>query len=228
MSQDPQFIHAHRTPFHDEAGEAILRRFDSHWHTSRGSRTVPSRADLNSGILENTLSHSFFLERVTPTVARFRVAGQAIHTHLGMEPRGMPISAVFTPAGRQMLAPLIYDVCENPAIVEVPLIAQRRFAFGSIRARLLMMPVRTIDREINMICGAMVMDGSGGSRSLRFDIDPDYPLRTEHVRPAIRTVHEVLTDVPHVAQTASEVTPRAPEPSPAPRLSGLRLVVDNT
>ena len=219
MSRDPQYKASHRTPFHAPQGEAVLRQIEEHWQLTRGAQTVPYRSDLTNFGLGDALSHSFTLERVTPSVARFRVAGQALHDHLRMEPRGMPISAMFTPQGRQMLAPLIFDVCETPCIVEVSLMTPKRFAAPSLRARLLMMPVRTGDAdEINTIFGALVVDGKGSSRTMRFDFDPDGVLRSEQLRPKIRTIHEVAEPV------VEDVVPsRVVTPFPA-----LRLVVDNT
>lgn len=224
MSRDPQLARPHRTPFHDAKGETVLRRIESHWQVVRGTQTVPYRSDLTTNAMSDEISHSFTLERVTPSVARFRVAGQALHSHLKMEPRGMPISAMFTPQGRQMLAPLIYDVCENLAIVEVSLMTPRRFAKSTLRARLLMMPVRTGDADINTIFGALVVDGKSGGRTLRFDFDPEGTLRTEHLRaPQIRTVHEVAAPVP-VTPSSHET----PMPRPAAHAARLRLVVDNS
>ena len=218
MSQDRIRTLAPRVPFHDHDGEKVLGQVESHWRNLRANQLVPNRADIGLGVLSLVLGHTFVLERVTPSVARFRVAGQAIHSMLNMEPRGMPISAIFTPMGRQMLAPLIYDVCEGPELVEIPLIAQRGLARSPLRARLLMLPIRTIGDEINAIFGALVVDGRAGRRSIRFDFDVESELRTEVLSPAIRTVHEVI----------DEPVPTPPIQSFAVKRPGLRLVVDNT
>ena len=218
MSQDRIFSLNPRAPFHDDDGEKMLCQVESHWRNVRVNQLVPSRADIGTGILAPVLGHTFVLERVTASVARFRVAGQAIHSMLNMEPRGMPISAIFTPMGRQMLAPLIYDVCEGPELVEIPLVAQRGLARSPLRARLLMLPIRTIGDEINAIFGALVLDGRAGRRSIRFDFDVESELRTEALRPAIRTVHEVM----------DEPVPTPPMRSFEAKRAGLRLVVDNT
>lgn len=233
MSHDRIFSLHPRVPFHDEAGEAALHQVETHWRNLRANQLVPNRADIGSGALSPVLSHTFVLERVTPSVARFRVAGQAIHGMLNMEPRGMPISAIFTPMGRQMLAPLIYDVCEGPELVEIPLIAQRGLARSPLRARLLMLPIKTTGPDINGIFGAIVIDGRAGRRSLRFDFDSDGTMRTEPLGPVIRTVHEVMTDddedVPQVAaRTIEPVLPHELRQLDEPRQPGLRLVVDNT
>ena len=218
MSQDRIRTLAPRVPFHDDEGEQVLDQVETQWRHLRGNQLVPNRADIGTGAFSSVLSHTFILERVTPSVARFRVAGQTIHKMLNMEPRGMPISAIFSPLGRQMLAPLIYDVCEGPELVEIPLIAQRGLARSPLRARLLMLPIKTTGDGINAIFGAIVVDGRAGRRSIRFDFDVESELRTEALSPVIRTVHEVM-DEPDTLPSLRSFTAQRP---------GLRLVVDNT
>jgi hypothetical protein len=186
----------------------------------RKGADIPKRVDMTPGPMMDGLAHCFVLERVTPSVARFRVAGQSVQKLLNMEPRGMPISALFTPAGREMLAPIIYDVCEQPEINEIPLIATRGLARSPLRARMLLLPLRNDDEGINRLFGALVVDGKPSRRALRFDFDPNANLRTQPVRPVIRTVHEILADTRDQIAVPTPVrrTPHQP----------LRLVIDNT
>lgn len=225
MSHYLQTTKEGRTAFPTAEGEKVLRTIEAQWRAARGTRSVPQQAHLDTRELAEVLTHSFTLERVTSSVARFRVAGQAIHSHLNMEPRGMPISAIFTPQGRQMLAPLIYDTCECPAIVEVPLIAQRRFVRTSLRGRLLMLPLRNGSGPTNSIFGALVLDGKNSGRPLRFDFDADGALRIEHITPVVRTIHEVATMTPEHPDTIRPAQTVHQNPTVFPRL---RLVVDNT
>jgi len=228
MPHDRDYASFHRTPFHVPKGEAVLKHVERHWQSLRDGDDVPHRADLSPDELADSLAHCFTLERVAPSVARFRVAGRAVHEVLNMEPRGMPISALFTPLGRDMLAPLIYDVCEGPDIVEVPITAARGLGRHAMRGRLLLMPLKHDDHEVSRLFGALVVDHAAGRRQLRFDFDQSQNLRQHRVLPAqqpvVRTVFEMLGE--------AQPDDWAPAPQqqvqrPA-RASGLRLVVDNT
>ena len=230
MPSERQYVSTQRTAFHDPAGEEILRKVEAHWRSLRNGNDVPHRVDLTPGAVADGLSHCFMLGRVTPSVARFRVAGQAIHALLKMEPRGMPLSALFTPAGRQMLAPIIHDVCETPEISEVPLVAPRGMGRAPLRARLLLLPMRHDVEGINRILGALVVDGRPGRKALRFEFDQEGTVRSESTQPIIRTVHEIMS-VPNV--TLHPAAPPLQQANSVPTLApikgfGLRLVVDNS
>lgn len=235
MPNEREYTTDHRTPFHDEAGEVTLTRVEKHWQAMRKGSALPNRVDMTPGPLSDSLAHCFTLERVTPSVARFRVAGREVHRLLNMEPRGMPISAMFTPTGREMLAPIIYDVCERPEISEIPLIASRGLGRGSLTGRMLLLPLKHDGETVNRIFGAIVVDGRPTRRALRFDLDHTQPLRSEPVQPVIRTVHEILSypDTDGMAippMPAPQIwEPSAPaQPQRRTQMPALRLVVDNT
>jgi hypothetical protein len=210
-----------RTAFHDSTGDMILQSVEQHWRSLRKGTDVPQRIDLTPGPVSAGLAHCFVLERVTPSVARFRVAGQAIHTLLKMEPRGMPISALFTPAGRQMLAPIIHDVCENAEICEIPLIAYTGFGRSPLRGRLLLLPLRHDGDTINRMFGALVVDGKVGRQTLRFEFDQSIAIRTQTIQPVIRTVHEIMSKPDDIVVPQPKMRQQGPWPA-------LRLVIDNS
>lgn len=211
---------AQRIAFHDPTGDMILQSVEQHWRSLRKGTDVPERVDMTPGPVSEGLAHCFMLERVTPSVARFRVAGQAIQTLLKMEPRGMPMSALFTPAGREMLAPIIHDVCENPEICEVPLVAHTGFGRSPLRGRLLLLPLRHDGDIINRLFGALVVDGKVGRRPLRFDFDQSIAIRTQTFQPVIRTVHEIMSEPDNMVIPQPMMKREGPWPS-------LRLVVNN-
>ncbi len=226
MTQKHATLRYNRVPFHTAEGEDILQRVEAHWETIRKSSPVPARMTLSPDALDAALSHCFVLERVAPTIARFRVAGQALSTILGMEARSMPLSAVFTADGRDTLGPLINAVCEGPEIVEIPLTATRGLARGPVRGRLLLLPLTDQDGDISRIFGAIVLDGKPGRRALRFDVDQALPLRCKRLTPMIRTIHEVKTQM----ATADYHDDFGDTHAPAPqfRRPHLRLVVNNS
>ena len=66
-----------RTSFHDPFGDMILQSVEQHWRSLRKGADVPQRIDFMPGPMSECLAHCFMLERVAPSVARIRVAGQA-------------------------------------------------------------------------------------------------------------------------------------------------------
>lgn len=234
-----------RLPFESDVGETILRDVEACWRGLRDASGVPARRDLTPQPLVGALSHCFILERVTATVARFRVAGQSVHKLLEMEPRGLPLSSLFTASSRISLAPIINAVCEGPELAEIPVIASRGIARTPLRGRLLLLPLKDDDGAVTRIFGAIVVDGNRARRALRFDFDTNYPLRSQKIKPIIRTVHEVasLTEVLELPNTRHETpakpaSPRIPAEvtqqvwnapgAAASKRPALRLVVDNT
>lgn len=225
-----------RMPFHTPDGEALLRKVEAHWTSKRPFGQIPSQADLAPEPLNTALSHCFVLERISATVARFRIAGKGLNELLRFEARGMPLSAIFSAEGRAQLGPMINAVCEQPEIAEIPLTASRGLIGGPLRGRLLLMPMKDARGEITRIFGALIVDGAPGRRALRFDIDPAVPLRNQRLAtPVIRTIAEdAPTPAPpqvlnHLREIAPATIPAAAHiPTPRAPRSYLRLVVDNT
>lgn len=91
----PTFLSARHLP----AGGPLLHDLEAHWRAVRGGRALPARSDLDPAALDAVLPWAFVAERVAPGVARLRVAGRKLTELLGMEARGMPLCAFFSPRG---------------------------------------------------------------------------------------------------------------------------------
>lgn len=235
MSHQHTKLRYNRIPFHRIEGEQVLQRVEAHWEKLRSGEAVPHQMQLSSENLEDVLSHCFVLERVAPTIARFRVAGKQMTELLGMDARGMPLSIMFSAEGRDALAPLLKSVCEGPEIVEVPLSATRGLRRSVVRARLLMLPLKDRDGQITRIFGALVMDGNAGRQPVRFSFDESVPLRCKRLTPMIRTISQMKAAVADMEDAASVATisKALPTTNPLPLPSRnarpyLQLVVDNT
>ena len=81
----------------------------------REEDTIPPRSAINPRGIEDALEYAFILDSVAPGVARFRLAGSHLTDLMGMEVRGMPITAMFVPAARKELSTLLAEVCAPPA-----------------------------------------------------------------------------------------------------------------
>ena len=221
-----------RVPFHTPAGEDILQRIEQHWENMRTANGLPVRTSVAPEPLDDSLAHCFVLERVAPQIARFRVAGRELTRLLGMEPRSMPLSALFSSEGRDLLGEMVANVSDGPHIVEIPLTIPRGFARAPVRGRLLMLPLVDRNGNSSRILGAIVLDGKPGRGALRFDIDQSVPLRCKRVGPRIRTSQPIpvteAAETIHQRPLARAETPARERPNIRFGRPHLRLVVDNS
>lgn len=168
MTRDdaPTFLSARHLP----AGGSLLAGLEAHWRAIRGARALPARSDLDPGALDAVLPWAFVAERVAPGVARLRVAGQKLTGLLGMEARGMPLCAFFSPEGRAVLCPLVERVFDGPAIVGVPVVSARRLARPRLTGRMILLPLGDGDGRATRAIGALLCDGAPGRMPARFGI----------------------------------------------------------
>ncbi len=235
MSQEHTKLRYNRIPFHRAAGEAVLQQVEAHWESLRASEIVPHQMNLTSESLNDALAHCFVLERVAPTIARFRVAGKQVNTLLGMDARGMPLSILFSAEGREALGPLVEAVCDGPEIAEIPVMTTRGLRRTVLRGRILLLPLKDRAGKVTRIFGALVIDGAPGRQAVRFDPDHSVPLRCKRLTPMIRTIGQMkaaVADMEAAARPAPTSTPieTADAVTSVSRNSRpyLQLVVDNT
>ena len=95
----------------------------AYWQSLRRGRPVPARTDLDPAGLLPFLSSSGIVERDRAGRIRFRLAGRVIAECLGVEPRGMPLRALFAFAARDRLAELAHAAFDGPHLVRLTLVA---------------------------------------------------------------------------------------------------------
>ncbi|WP_204114248.1 PAS domain-containing protein [Shimia biformata] len=98
-------------------GEAFhaLRMVEDHWAQLRRAGGIPARTALDPRALQTALAHCVVLERIAPGMARIRVAGARVNDLLGMELRGMPLSALILPDSRDIFRSALEEVFDRPA-----------------------------------------------------------------------------------------------------------------
>ena len=112
-------------------------------------------------------------------LARFRLAGTQLTQVMGMEVRGMPLSAMLAPASRDGARALIEAVFSDPSIVELALESDRGLARPALQGRMILLPVADDDGICNRALGCLVTEGEIGRGPRRFAIIRQ---RTEPVR----------------------------------------------
>ena len=150
--------------------QPALMRVEEYWNAIRGSRLMPTRADIDPRDLQGVLSHTFVLERVAPGLAKFRVSGSHLTDLLGMETRGMPISAIFEPDARNELSEAVEAVFTEPAVVQMSLGCRGGLGRPALSGGMILMPLRATDGQSTRALGALVMNGPIGRAPRRPDI----------------------------------------------------------
>lgn len=148
----------------------ILNELRAYWEALRGGRLVPARADVDPRGIERALEYAFILERVAPGMGRFRLSGMHLNDLMGMEVRGMPMTAMFTASARQRIAELTETMFLDPAVVEVTLRAEAGIGKPPLSARLLMLPLTSDLGDVSRALGCLISEGEIGRAPRRFEI----------------------------------------------------------
>ena len=149
---------------------AAVREVRAYWDALRDDQHLPRREQINPCGMAGALHQVFMVERIAPGLARFRLAGMDVNDLMGMEVRGMPLSSLFDPGARARLADLVEKVFTKHSIVKLDLEADRGIGRPSLRARLLLLPLKGAAGETDLILGCLAFDGQIGRAPRRFVI----------------------------------------------------------
>jgi hypothetical protein len=208
-------------------GFAPLHHVRAYWEGLRGTDLIPHRHLIEPGGLRDALAHVFLVERIAPGLARFRLAGSHLTEVMGMEVRGMPLSAMLDPASREGARALIEAVFNDQAIVELVLESESGLARPDLRGRMILLPVGGDEGRCDRALGCLVTEGVIGRGPRRFAITRQ---RTEAVLPPRQPVPEpqpAFAEAPHPFIALVPGAPDARAPRTARGKPKLRLVRNN-
>lgn len=157
-------------PHRNEIHFPALRTVEAYWDGLRNGRPVPARSEIDPRGMQNALEYAFILERIALGVARFRLAGMHLTDLMGMEVRGMPLTAMFIPDSRATLSEALEAVLETPQITVITLKAERGMARGAMDAQLLLCPLKSDLGDVNRILGCLQSKGEIGRQPRRFEV----------------------------------------------------------
>ena len=207
----------------------MLAEVRAYWEGLRHGTDLPKRDDLDPRGIAGALENTFLLERVAPGVARFRLAGMQLHDLMGMDVRGMPVTALIDPAGRGRMGDQLETVFAGPGTLEVWLEAERGLGRPALEARMLLLPLNNARGTVDLALGCLAIHGAMGRTPRRFAISAivgeKIQSRSADPRLAVRTAPERREPVavPGMAEMASTFTPAFP-PRPPRGKPNLRLV----
>lgn len=218
----------------------ILIALETDWRRMCGNDLSDVPARLNPGQMHEALPHTFLMTRTGRGTGRIRVAGQGLHDLLGMDPRGMSLTAFFAENARMKIAELMESCMSQSAVVSVPLIAHRSFR-RTAPAEILMLPMRDTDGEMSRILGCIVAPPQWLGRAAKLDVNNTAPLRFDlqegafpdrrcAIRnlpaPIIRPGDRIAAALHGFGDADPDRNQIAPSPQAGP--SKLRLVVNNS
>jgi hypothetical protein len=156
-------------------------------------------------------------------VARIRVAGHNIAKLVGVEPRGLPLTAALPPDARAAMVYCIEAAFNGPSIVELPLEAPRAVDQPKLQGKIMLLPLRDDHGRVSRVLGVLVMSGRRGIGGRRFKICDKTAVRVEHIEEPIAGLHAVVGG----KTTATRHSLRVLDTKKAQNKPALRLVVSN-
>jgi hypothetical protein len=153
-----------------EPGLPAFAEMRGYWEALRRPDGLPLRADLDPRGLKNCLHQALIAERVAPGLARMRLAGATFTDVMGMEVRGMPLSALFDPMARAPLEAVLNRVFSGGELATLLLEAERGLGRPALTAQLMLLPMVGDTGEVDLMLGCLVLRGTAGRTPRRFQI----------------------------------------------------------
>ncbi len=200
-------------------GLAPLSIVEAYWDALRAGREMPKRAEIDPRGIESALEYAFILERVAPGVARMRIAGSHLHDLMGMEARGMPLTAFFEQDDRVRVAGLLEEVFQTPATADITMTSSRNASQPALEARMVLLPLKSDLGDVSRILGCIVSKGVLGETPRRFKLANSMLRRLDG---KVEQVEKPV--VREFAEPVKAFEGKPPEPSNSKRPAYLRLV----
>jgi len=198
--------------FEKAHGVRISAALRAYWEALRKGRDVPMRSEIDPRGIETALEYAFIIERIAPGMARLRIAGMHLNDLMGMEVRGMPLTALFAPIGRKTVAEALEACFNGPNVVEMVLQAETGMGKPPMSARLILLPLKSDLGDVNRALGCLIADGQIGRTPRRFEVTAVSLSPVVAGAPVPCSLPEPVT--PIIAQASTT----ADSPRPQPRL----------
>ncbi len=155
----------------EAAMRAMLEEVRAYWQGLRVGDALPLRDQIDPRGLRGALHGAFLIERIAPGIGRLRIAGMNFTDLLGMDGRGMPLSTLFDPMSRARLGNLLDACFLRPAVLEMVLGSESGLGRPGLSARLLLMPINSLDGRGEMALGCLALSGQIGRQPRRMTIE---------------------------------------------------------
>ena len=156
--------------FREQTQQGPLGQIEAYWEGLRKGRIMPSRGEVDPRGISGVLEHAFILERVARGIGRFRLAGMHLNDVMGMEVRGMPLTALILPESRDAMNEALATVFDEPAIVRLSLTSDTGLGRAQMDAKIILLPLRSDLGDVSRVLGGFVANGKIGRAPRRFAI----------------------------------------------------------
>lgn len=136
-----------------------LAQVRAYWEGLRKPGVLPARAALDPRGLGNVLDRVFLADRIGTGLLQVRIAGSGLADFAGTDLRGLPLSCIFAPESRPVLALVAENVFQEPAVAELDLWSDRG-SRGAEVARLLLLPLAE-EAGTRQVLGALSFAAGG-------------------------------------------------------------------
>lgn len=145
----------------------LLNRY---WQSMRQGNDIPRRTDIDPRGIQPLLENAMIAEKIATGLARLRIAGQHLSDLMGMEVRGMPLSAFIVPDSRDRLADLLTELFDRPSIITLKLASTPCSGGQRLYGKLVLLPLRSDLGDVSRALGCLITQGSIGRAPRRFEI----------------------------------------------------------
>ena len=194
----------------------ILDDLLSYWEDLRGYRDAPRRSEIDPRRIKPALNHTFILERTRFGGTRFRLAGTEVCDLMGMELRGMQITALFAQEARDELNLSLKDISRSGSVYEF-MLETEQVGYRKVGAHMLLLPLCDDGDRITRIFGGIKLDRELLRPPVRFEI-------RQSIKNRVISEGEMPRSNPIEAALNEEAADFDPAPKGKP---SLRLIVNN-
>ncbi|MCP5038086.1 MAG: PAS domain-containing protein [Rhodobacteraceae bacterium] len=214
-------------PIRSRVNFPAISMVEAYWEGLRNTRPMPARREVDPRGISDALEYAFILEKIAPGLARIRLAGSHINDLLGMEVRGMPLTALFLPEARTQVQNALEAAFGKPASVRLDLAGDTGMTRPKLGAQMYLAPLKDEQGAPTRILGALQSQGRIGRAPRRFCV------RGVDISALMGEVGEATKrsprNIPGFAEHATGFKPATdcPAPKKTNRKSHLRLICDN-
>lgn len=175
----------------ERVSNALINQVTDYWASLPRHGAAPQRASIQAADLSDALPHVFLAQIVTPRVARFRIVGHQIEDLMGVEMRGMTLTALFAGAARAEIQSATAHVSRGTKVL-LSLEGETGLGMPQLDAVLALLPLTDSAGTITHMLGVLERAGASGRRPRRFalaqpcDVNEVAPVRLQ--KPNLRLI----------------------------------------
>lgn len=138
--------------------EAVSQSLYSYWNDLRGSRLAPKRFEIEPSCIASNLPDTFILERTSPAVLKFRLAGTRVCEAFGIDFRGVNLLQFLDDSGAGIVGRLIELSASDGAVCVIQIEAGNGTGL-STGFELLILPLMHTRNTIDRFLGSLTPIG---------------------------------------------------------------------